>query len=302
MFKNSSDSAKWLFTLCALVTLLFLSLAVGSFTAMKRAQNAEAVNLKLREDSAKKDAQIEDLTRQLEALEEEIEALREQSQAPLEDEKIAYLTFDDGPGLYTLEILDILKEKGVSASFFVVGTRVEQYPDRVRQLKEAGNAILPHTYLHQYDEIYASRDAFINDIEKARAAITEATGEAPKKIFRFPGGATNTIAPRALMEELTRYYQDEGYLYIDWNVSAEDAVAKQPKDQIIQNVFQNVEGLSIAVILCHDVQADRGTVNALPEMIDRLKEKGYRFKTLDEITDAEIERLKEKRVINYTLQ
>lgn len=302
MFKNSSDSGRWLFTLCALVTLLFLSLALGSITAMHRAEEAEAFNLRLMEDAAERDAEIEALTEEIEALKKEIEALKGPGASVSSEEKIAFLTFDDGPGVYTLEILDILKAKGVAASFFVVGTRVEQYPDRVRQLKASGNAVLPHTYLHQYNEIYKSKEAFIGDIEKVRAAITEVLGEAPKKMFRFPGGATNTIASRSLMKELTEYYRDEGYLYIDWNVSAEDAVARQPKDQIIRNVFRSVEGQNIAVILCHDVQADRGTVTALPEMIDRLKAQGYRFKTFDEITEAEIEQLKDQRVINCTLK
>ena len=105
--------------------------------------------------------------------------------------KRAYLTFDDGPSDQTGEILDILKEHNVKATFFVIG-RNERYYPMYKRIVEEGHTLAIHSYSHEYSTIYASYDNFVNDVEELRKLLYDVTG-VDCRYYRFPGGSSNRV-------------------------------------------------------------------------------------------------------------
>ena len=106
--------------------------------------------------------------------------------------KTIFLTFDDGPSERTSEILEILREKNVKATFFVTGNASQKGQALMKQIVDEGHTIGIHTYTHEFRQIYASVSAFLDDFNKIYNLIYEATGVKPK-IFRFPGGSKNSF-------------------------------------------------------------------------------------------------------------
>ena len=102
--------------------------------------------------------------------------------------KKVYLTFDDGPSIYTKDILDILKRYNVKATFFVTGMNSEQYGDYYQEILDDGHSLGIHTYSHVYHDIYESLEAFQEDFLKMQDYIYQLTGE-KVKLYRFPGGS-----------------------------------------------------------------------------------------------------------------
>src|SRR5699024_3282268 len=142
---------------------------------------------------------------------------------PQDDEKVVYLTFDDGPSENTQSILDILDQYGAKATFFITGGHEDCRP-LIKKAYEAGHTIGLHTYSHDYKQVYSSVDAYFEDLEKVGEVAKEQIGYVPCFI-RFPGGASNTVSAEytpGIMTELTRKVQEKGYQYYDWNVSSGD--------------------------------------------------------------------------------
>lgn len=201
----------------------------------------------------------------------------------LEDAKIAYLTFDDGPSSNTLDILKVLKQYNIKATFFVNGR--ENLKDLYKKIAEYGHIIANHTYSHDYRTIYKSVDNFKNDIEKLDNFIYELTGQQPNHILRYPGGSNNTISHnyggRGIMKKIIREMKEEGYVFFDWNVDSTDASTyRQNKNTIVQTVLRDSSYVKKAVILMHDLDPKTTTVQALPEIIEGLKEQGFIFDAL----------------------
>lgn len=196
------------------------------------------------------------------------------------DRKTVYLTFDDGPSKNTDQILDILKEKDVPATFFLVPKDTESSRQEIQKIADAGHTIGVHSYTHNYQTIYSSVDAFLDDFAQASKIITEVTGT-PPEIFRFPGGSINSYDMnlyQPLISEMLR----RGYVYFDWNVNSSDADAKQVDAAKIEAAsVSGVEKLDYAVLLLHDSNEKTTTVDALGGIIDQLKADGYQFCTLD---------------------
>lgn len=217
-----------------------------------------------------------------------------------ENQKVIFLTFDDGPSKNnTPKILDILNEKNVKATFFVIGYKVEVNKDIVIKLKENGMGILPHSYTHNYKNIYASPDNFLNDLNKCKKAIKDVTGDDNISFFRFPGGSDNSICKDKTLNLIKEKVENQGFSYIDWNICSEDATANiVSKKKILQSVTNEAKGIKYGVLLMHDAEAKVTTVEALPEIIDEFKNKGYTFKTFGDLTEYDIERLKKNGVIN----
>ena len=144
--------------------------------------------------------------------------------ATADPKKIIYLTFDDGPGKYTEELLKILDDHKVLATFFVTAA-YKDYQDLIGKEYNAGHSVGVHTATHEYSEIYASTDAYWADFNKMQDIIQEQTG-CRTDIFRFPGGASNTVSAnysKGIMTELARQSAEKGYIYVDWNVTSGDA-------------------------------------------------------------------------------
>ncbi|SHM67758.1 polysaccharide deacetylase family sporulation protein PdaB [Caldanaerovirga acetigignens] len=193
--------------------------------------------------------------------------------------KYVAITFDDGPDpLYTPQILDILKEKDVRATFFLIGKNAQQYPEIAKRITKEGHTIGNHTYSHK-SLIPLSAAATRKEIKRGEEAIFKATGIRPT-LFRPPRGVYSTYA--------LKFLRQERYTVVLWDVSAMDW-AELPPQSIVSNVLRHVRPGSI--ILFHDsgdIVSFKGgdrtnTVKALPLVIDELKAQGYDFVTVDEM-------------------
>lgn len=179
-----------------------------------------------------------------------------------------YLTFDDGPSIYTDDILDILKQYDVKATFFVVGKGKGAYEDAYRRIVEEGHTLGMHSYSHAYGEVYASKEAFIQDVNKLQDYLHEVTEVYPD-VYRFPGGSSNQVST-VDMQELKAYLDEIGVTWYDWNISSGDATGHLSKDRIVENATRNLENYHEAVILFHDAADKKTTLQALPEIIERI--------------------------------
>jgi peptidoglycan-N-acetylglucosamine deacetylase len=202
---------------------------------------------------------------------------------PLPD-KVAYLTFDDGPSGHTDVILDILKQNGVKATFFVIGQESERAITLYKRMSEEGHKLGNHTFSHDYSKLYRNPDMFMQDVRKLEAFLQTHAGQKPD-ILRFPGGSNTRLGRKRgqawLMPQMVKRVKAEGYQYFDWNVSSTDAAqAVQPKADIVANVLASAKGKDRAIVLMHDVTSKITTVQALPEVIEGLKKQGFRFDTL----------------------
>ena len=191
--------------------------------------------------------------------------------------KTMYLTFDDGPvAENTEQVLDILKEREIKATFFGVGKNVERNPELAKRIVEEGHTIGIHCYQHDYDVIYKSVESYLEDFEKARQIVYEVTG-VEAKLFRFPGGSINSYN-KAVYEEIIVEMTKQGYVYFDWNASFEDAVRGVTGEKILQNAKESTLGRKRVVMLAHDIVDT--TVECLEEVLEAFPE--YEMKALDE--------------------
>ena len=190
-----------------------------------------------------------------------------------------YLTFDDGPQNGTTNvILDILKEEGVEATFFVTN----KGPDAlIKRMYDEGHTVALHTATHNYATVYASVDAYFNDLNSVNERVKRITGQY-SYIIRFPGGSSNTISRRyspGIMTTLTQEVVNRGYKYYDWNISSGDAAGGSPTPtQIKNNVIYSLRKDRINMVLMHDIKTY--TRDALRGIIQYGKENGYTFEKI----------------------
>ncbi len=194
--------------------------------------------------------------------------------------KVCYLTFDDGPSKNTLKIIDILDAYGIKATFFVTNTGTTKY---IKNIQKSGNAIGLHTATHNYSKIYKSEKAYFEDLKSVSAQVEKYAG-IKSTIIRFPGGSSNSISnnySKNLMKTLTKSVEKKGYAYFDWNVDSGDASKARPTASYIMSRMKSAVGSQDKIcVLMHDSAAKTGTVDALPQMIEWLASKGYRFDVL----------------------
>lgn len=199
-----------------------------------------------------------------------------------DSQKIAYLTFDDGPSQVTERILDVLEVYDVRATFFLVGCNITESREKiVNRMVEQGHAIGVHTYSHEAEKIYGSAESYLCDLKKTQERIYEVTGENTTMI-RFPWGSTNSYL-KPIQDSLLPKLENHGYIYYDWNVSAEDSVGNPTKYSILNNVKKDYSRYQEPVILMHDSATSELTAEMLPDIIVMLKESGYQFATLEEM-------------------
>lgn len=182
-----------------------------------------------------------------------------------------YLTFDDGPSAETNRILDILKEYNVKATFFVIGKTDENSVKAYQRIVEEGHTLGMHSYSHQYAQVYASREAFEDDLTSLQDYLLSITGM-ESTFYRFPGGSSNKVS-KIPMSDLIQCLEERNITYFDWNVSSGDASGTQLSSQtIINNVMSGINGtLKNYVVLFHDSAAKKTTVDALPEILEQLQ-------------------------------
>ncbi|MEA5084169.1 MAG: polysaccharide deacetylase family protein [Lachnospiraceae bacterium] len=196
-------------------------------------------------------------------------------------EKTAYLTFDDGPSERTKEILDILDEYGVKATFFVIGNKNQENEKLYKDIVDRGHTLGMHSQTHIYNKIYASTESFLEDYDQLFTTIVNETGQQPV-LFRFPGGSNNAYMKRnGTFTPIKEEMETRGFTYYDWNVSAEDAKYKYiSADDITWNVLNGAKNKNLAVVLMHDSANKQTTVEALPGIIEGLEEEGFAIEKL----------------------
>lgn len=196
------------------------------------------------------------------------------------DEKVAYLTFDDGPSKnITPQILDILKQENVPATFFVLGSRVELNPDLLKREYEEGHYIANHGYSHQYSQIYQSKEATLEEYQKCESAIRNALNNQAYNtyLFRFPGGSTGgRYAP--IKAEAKELLSSNGINYTNWNCLTGDAEGKTTPQQLMACLQETIQGDGSLIVLMHDASDKTYTAETLPTVISYLREQGYTFK------------------------
>lgn len=189
------------------------------------------------------------------------------------DDKVVALTFDDGPSKYTTKILDILKKYNACGTFFLVGNKVDFSGDVLRRMLDEGSEIGNHSYDHKL-MTRLSETQFKEEINKTQEAIKKLTGFTPTLFRPTYGGYNKTL----------KSYTD--LTFVLWDVDSRDWQVKE-KDKILKNVLPNVKSGSI--VLMHDNHPY--AVNALEDIILKLKDKGYKFVTVSEL--LELKKLRE---------
>ena len=258
---------------------IYLGIRVGVLKA--RVEELQSETARLRSEAQRMEASLQEVQakaerNQVRTEEDSIRIWEQQSQetaparAPQSEIRKVYLTFDDGPSIYTDDILDILKEYDVKATFFVVGKGKEPYEESLRRIVKEGHTLAMHSYSHVYEEIYASKEAFIWDVNTLQDYLYEVTGVHPD-IYRFPGGSSNHTS-QVEMQELKGYLDEIGITWYDWNISGGDATGHLDKERIIRNCTANLENYGEAVILLHDAADKKTTVEALRGIIETILE------------------------------
>lgn len=191
--------------------------------------------------------------------------------------KVIYLTFDDGPSAYTDYLLDVLAKYDVKATFFVVN---RGYHDTLRRIVAEGHTLAMHCGEHVYSKIYASEEAYFDDLKTIQDVILEQTGQL-STIVRFPGGTSNTVSRNyntGIMTRLSKMLDAMGYRYFDWNVSSGDAGETTDTEEVFHNIIGGIQQRNISIVLQHDIK--KYSVDAVEMVIQWALKNGYTFMAL----------------------
>ena len=192
-----------------------------------------------------------------------------------EGTKCVFLTFDDGPSDgVTPRVLDVLRDEGVKATFFIVGRCAGGREKIIEREAAEGHTVGVHSFSHDYKEIYSSPAALLDDIERCNDVIERITGRR-SKVYRFPGGSFTLSAA------LTDAVHGAGYTYVDWNASVRDAEMPNASPADLLNAAKSTSaGRNKVVLLCHDGAGKRATADALKDIIAFYRAGGYKFCTV----------------------
>ena len=203
-----------------------------------------------------------------------------------DEEKVAYLTFDDGPSEHVTEkILDILKENNIKATFFTLGSSIEnnsKSEEILKRIVKEGHAIGSHGYSHNYSILYPNRTvdvkAVIDDFKRSDEILKGILGkDFSTRVIRLPGGYSSWNGTEALDEVL----KEKGIWQVDWNALNGDAEGKDfPKEVLLSKLKETVGDQDVVIVLMHDTDYKKGTVEYLQNAIDYLKSEGFKFRTL----------------------
>lgn len=184
---------------------------------------------------------------------------------------VAYLTFDDGPVTnITPQILDVLKENNVKATFFVIGSYAKRNPELVKRAYDEGHTVGLHSYTHQ-KSMFNSLAAFKEEVDKNYEVVYDITGEAPK-FFRVPYGTK-------LNQSYLNYLSEKGLSVIGWNCESYDSrtFTTEP-GQLVQAVKDTMGKKKDVTVIMHDTYGKQKTVDALPDIIKHFNEINYELK------------------------
>ncbi|WP_304619340.1 polysaccharide deacetylase family protein [Salipaludibacillus sp. CUR1] len=195
---------------------------------------------------------------------------------------VVYLTFDDGPGNHTTDVLSILESYDAQATFFVLEPDVRNHPSTARQIADQGHTIGAHSVTHSRAEFFASPSSALNEMQTTQQTIQQITGY-DTEFVRVPYGTIPDLT-QAMKNTLT----ENGFEIWDWNIDSRDWEHENNPDAIVNNVISGLEenrsNNVASVILLHDVLPQ--TVEALPEILDYLRDNNYELRTIDNHTPS----------------
>ena len=197
--------------------------------------------------------------------------------------KTIYLTFDDGPSIYTMDILNILDKYNAKATFFV--TCSDNLEQMSKEIIKRGHTIALHTCTHKYSYVYSNEDSYFEDLNNISNLVEKYTG-IKSKYVRFPGGSSNTISRaynKGIMGRLSSMLQEKGYKYYDWNIDSNDAGGAN-SEQEYANVIGALQNSNrdINMVLMHDVKVS--TRDSLESIIKDALNMGYSFSNINDYT------------------
>ena len=206
-----------------------------------------------------------------------VEAVKQADSAAVNPgSKVVYLTFDDGPGAYTQQLLDVLAKYNIKVTFFVTNVN-SGYQNMIAKEAAAGHTVAIHSASHNYQQIYSSVGAYFDDLNEMSDIIYAQTGSRPT-LVRFPGGSSNSVSKKyckGIMTELAKDVTDQGYKYYDWNVSSGDAGGTTSTSEVYQNVINGIQSHNVSVVLQHDIKSF--SVDAVESIIQWGLANGYTF-------------------------
>ncbi|WP_051412234.1 polysaccharide deacetylase family protein [Halonatronum saccharophilum] len=279
--------SKYFIGLTILLVILVFGFALGDLGFITLPDNNElrdeADNL---EASPKLSAENSNNNDEGEGMDEELEDFKETIQRQAKkypqtfflsketEEKLIALTFDDGPEhINTPQMLDILKEREIKATFFLLGENVELFPEIAQRMVEEGHQVANHSWNHDNFTDLSNEEVLYNQIIPTSEEIEKATGIYPT-IIRPPFGAIN--------DETIESLGYGGWKIVNWSIDSFDwHYAQDTHEEIVGQVKRHHHPGGI--VLLHNGIINKETVEALPEIIDLLEEEGYEFKTIDQL-------------------
>lgn len=196
-----------------------------------------------------------------------------------QETKKAFLTFDDGPSINTKDILDILKQNEITTTFFVLGSQVKVFPETTNRIYNEGHYIANHGYSHIYSNIYQSPEQVLNEYIQCNQIVANTINvpEYNSHLFRFPGGSVGGKYTQIKNDSIT-LLEENNIMYINWNALTGDSEKVDPTEEyLMDNLQKTTQGKNSIVVLMHDSQAKRETVQCLPKVIEFLRNEGYEF-------------------------
>ncbi|MGL4991919.1 MAG: polysaccharide deacetylase family protein [Sarcina sp.] len=215
-------------------------------------------------------------------------------------EKSIYLTFDDGLSNHvTSQVVDILNSENIKGTFFLIGETLKSNPNTLNKIIDSDHSIGLHTYSHERNKIYKSKEAFVNEMNKCNDILFEMTGT-KSYIIRFPFGSNNDSFK--LNKNWEKYIHDNGYKIFDWTVDTSDG--SYPNKSPYKIYKSSISTDSNIILLMHTTDLNKNSVLALKDIIKHYKDEGYTFKKITFETE-EIYKLKNektKKVFSFLYQ
>lgn len=273
-----------------IMIIVFVAILIVMFILIIREIREDSINHKIYTsyESQKKDVQeneqaILEQRKEAERL-AKLPQLTEQGKNNLaniyhSENKRVFLTFDDGPSkTVTPVILDILKQENVKVTFFLLGSRVELYPEIAKREYDEGHYLASHGYSHIYSQIYSSPQSVLEEYNKSIVAIRNAVGapEYNPHLFRFPGGYKGGKYA-SVKEQAAQVLEQNGVLHIDWNALTSDSAGAKTTGEFIAELEKTVPKHNTVVVLMHDAGNKSATANALPTVIKYFRDRGFEF-------------------------
>lgn len=214
--------------------------------------------------------------------------------------KTVYLIFEDGPSVnITNKIINTLNENDVKATFFVIGDTANIYPYMIKTLKESNMCIMPHCNVHDYSYLYKSEENYFKDLDKCKETIKSITGEGKLNFIKLLEYPNNSQDKRQILSKIQKKIISNGEYYIGHTIAIGDERSKDISSEFINSKLRDEGGLNrVEVVLMHDCSNQTIIAEALQDVIKYYKEKGYIFKTLNEMDSWEIDYLKKNKVLN----